>query len=331
VTETPASRLREATLWAGAVLGLLSLVAGVAVMFFGFTFLIFRSGSMGPDIPTGSLALARTTPSAELEPGDVVSVLASNGARITHRLVSSTVRGEEASLILQGDANGTPDAEIYQVTEAERAIVSVPYAGYAVTVLLSPAGLVAAGCLSGMLLLLGFGSSDRTGGPSRPSSPTGGAGRHRGERQRTPRRTLVGAAASTAALVVVATGVARTSAFFTDPATVTTGSFTAGAATPPTNVRCGTGANGGDFILWNPPSGATPTGYVLSYTHNQGSGTVAYGAGVTQGRPDSPSFLSGNREFAVTITAVYGSWSAESTGAASIRGRNIVVGTIWSC
>ena len=326
--EVRPSRLRETTLWVGAGLGLLSLVAGVAVMFFGFTFLIFRSGSMGPGIPTGSLALARTTPAAELESGDVVSVLASNGARITHRLVSATVRGDEASLILQGDANGTPDAEIYQVTEAERSIVSVPYAGYVVTVLLSPAGLVAAGCLSGMLFLLGFGP--RQEGPGAPSS--GAGGRHRGERPRERRAiAAAGIGASMAVVSVLGVGVSSTSAFFTDPAQVTTGAFTAGTAAPPTNVRCGTGAGGGDYVLWSPPIGATPTGYILNFTHAQGSGTVVYGAGATQGRPESPSFFTGNRDFAVTITAVYGSWSAESSTSASIRGRNVVLGTIWSC
>ncbi|MDE0778625.1 MAG: signal peptidase I, partial [Nocardioides sp.] len=234
MTEAPSSRLREATLWVGAGLGLLSLVAGVAVMFFGFTFLIFRSGSMGPDIPTGSLALARTTPAAELESGDVVSVLASNGARITHRLVSATVRGDEASLILEGDANGTPDAEIYQVTEAERSIVSVPYAGYVVTVLLSPAGLVAAGCLSGMVFLLGFGStSGESGTRSRPGSDSG-AGRHRGERESRRRLASAGIAAMVASAAVVAwTGVSGTSAYFTDPATAGTGTFSSGSVAVP--------------------------------------------------------------------------------------------------
>ncbi|MDO9396698.1 MAG: signal peptidase I, partial [Herbiconiux sp.] len=167
--------------------GLLSVVAGTAVMFFGFTFLVFRSGSMGPDIPTGSLALARTTDAADLRSGDVVSVLAANGERVTHRLVTSTLRGDEASLVLQGDANGTPDDEIYQVTEAEVEIASVPFAGYVVAVLLSPAGLLAAGCLSLMLLLMGFGPSDR----GDPPSTTGGGGKHRGVRARDVRRSVV--------------------------------------------------------------------------------------------------------------------------------------------
>ncbi len=101
------ARLRDASLWVGAVLGLLSMVAAVAVMFFGYTFLIFRSGSMGPDIPTGSFALAHRTAAADLRVGDVVSVIAEDGARITHRIEATTLRGDEASLVLRGDANKT--------------------------------------------------------------------------------------------------------------------------------------------------------------------------------------------------------------------------------
>ncbi len=271
-------RLRESALWTGALLGLFSLVAGVAVMGFGFTFLIFRSGSMGPEIPTGSLALARTVPAADLADGDVVSVLSVNGARVTHRLVSSTVRGDEASLILQGDANATPDDEVYLATEAERVVASVPYAGYVLTVLLSPAGLVAAGCLSGMLLLLGFGSTPASG------SGTGErGGRHRGDRARQGRRSLAGAGAA-ASLVAAATvaggGVSTTSAYFTDQATLTTptNGFTAATiATPatPTPQRQPTTVT----ISWSPETsvGATrATAYqVLRFSAAAGgTGTV---------------------------------------------------------
>lgn len=214
------SRLREIALWTGAFLGLLSVVAGTAVMFFGYSFLIFRSGSMGPAIPTGSLALAETVPAAELQPGDVVSVVSVNGARITHRLVGSTVRGDVASLILQGDTNTAPDDEIYQVTEAEREIASVPYLGYVITVLLSPAGLIGAGCLSGMVLLMTFGAQ-----PGQPVSTSEG-GKHRGQGRRLPSRGRTGAAVAVAGVVVAGLGVTSTSAFFSDTARATTGSFT---------------------------------------------------------------------------------------------------------
>ena len=285
MTSTLGGRLREAALWIGAGLGLLSLLAGVAVTFFGFTFLIFRSGSMGPEIPTGSLALARTTPAAELAAGDVVSVVAANGDRITHRLVSSTLRGDEASLILQGDANGTPDEEIYQVTQAERSLASVPFAGYVVTVLLTPAGLVAVGCLSGMFFLLGFGSRNDDDSPQPPSSSTttDDDDRHRGGRH-SSRRPLTTAAVMSAAVAVTLTagiGVNGTLARFTDQATATSpteGFSAATVAVPgtPTVQRLATNVT----ISWSPetPVGAAKvTAYqVLRFTSpSGGTGTVA--------------------------------------------------------
>ncbi len=325
------ARLREATLWAGAVVGLLSVVAGTAVGFFGFTFLIFRSGSMGPDIPTGSLALAHTVPAADLEPGDVVSVIAANGARVTHRLVSSTLRGDTGSLILQGDANGTPDEEIYQVTQAERSIASLPYAGYLATVLLSPAGLVAVGCLSGMLVLTGFSTStkpsiDRPGGA--PSAPRGG--RHRARTVRDPRRTA-GAAAVGVALVasvtVAGAGVDPTSAFFTDKATLRSGSFTSGNLAAPTGVRCVDNGNL-DYINWAAPGGVVPTGYRVFYSSLLTSGSEDV-AGLVNYQPPATVVLT---TYTITVAALYRNWvSPVSTTSASIRVDRAAPNTRYRC
>ncbi|MGA8845346.1 MAG: signal peptidase I [Nocardioides sp.] len=321
-------RLREATLWIGAALGLLSVVAGTAVMFFGYTFLIFRSGSMGPEIPTGSLALARTVPAAELEPGDVVSVVAANGARVTHRLVSATEREGTSSLILRGDANSAPDEEVYQTAEAERSIVSVPYLGYVVTLLLSPAGLIGAGCLSGMLLLVGFGSTEATRIP--PGADVGG--RHRGERPR-ERRVLVSAAVgvSLAAASVVGLGVSSTSAYFSDTAS-TSATFSMTVLAPATTVRCDdSGLLVGDaMVVWGAPVGATPTGYRLTYTNSQDSGTISYGAGQSQGRPPTPG---SNRTYSVTITALYGGSASVASTPVSISYSRGLLGLLggWSC
>ena len=325
-------RLREVALWTGALLGLLSVVAGTAVMFFGYTFLIFRSGSMGPDIPTGSVALARTTPVAELEPGDVVSVVAANGARVTHRLVSATVRGDEGSLILQGDTNATPDAEIYQVSEAERSIASVPYLGYVVTVLLSPAGLVAAGCLSGMVLLLGFGSSDDRSGdkPTRRGNGSGSSGgKHRGDRVRDSRRNLVSAGVGVAMVagVVAAGGVAGTSAYFTDRPTLASGTFAAGSVTPAGNVRCVNNASQ-DYVTWSAPSGAAPLGYRVFWSASNGDSGQADFTTIQQYQPPVVAFF--GVTYNVTVVAVRGSWTSAVSNAASIRGFTFF-GTTWSC
>ncbi len=70
----PLRALREAALWVVAALGAVCLAFAVASVAFGVTPLIFSSGSMSPGIPTGSLAIAVSTPASELVPGDIVSV-----------------------------------------------------------------------------------------------------------------------------------------------------------------------------------------------------------------------------------------------------------------
>jgi signal peptidase I len=227
-------RLRELLLWAGAALGLLAVAAGVAVTFFGFSFLVFRSGSMEPEIPTGGLALAHTVPADEIEAGDIVSVVAGNGDRITHRVVSSTLRGDEATLVLQGDANAAPDTELYVVTSAERVVASVPYGGYVIAHALTPPGLVAVACICLMLLMLGFsraddeddelddedgdGHDDAGSEDSDEPVAAGASGRHRAHRW--AGRGAAGAAAVAAGALAL-TGTTGTLAAFTDNAAAT--------------------------------------------------------------------------------------------------------------
>ena len=307
------SRLREGLLWVGAVAGVVSMLAAVAVTFFGFSFLIFRSGSMGPEIPTGSLALARTTPATELRSGDVVSVLASSGERITHRVISSTLRGDGAALILQGDANAAADEEIYLVTEAEREIASVPVVGYAVSVLLSPAGLVAAGCFAVMLLLVGFGP----GKGDTPAPPTREGGRHRGETARSSQRasTQAGVGVSLVVAVALGAGVATTSAAFTDQATRATGQFTA-ASFPAPMLTCRD--EGDSLTISFPVTG--PTSVVYSATINSNASLSVTGSGATRSiginqsqAPVNGFFGFGSTNYTVTVTSKIGSWSKSST------------------
>ncbi|QRY62024.1 signal peptidase I [Gordonia sp. PDNC005] len=149
---------RELALNVGAVLGLVCIVVAIASMLFGITPLVFRSGSMSPDIPTGSLALARTVDATDLRVGDVVSVDNEVGTRITHRVVDiENAGGGSVSLTLKGDANRVPDPSPYQVTEADRVIGSVPVLGYAAAWLSSKTAIFIGGVVAGVLLMLAFG------------------------------------------------------------------------------------------------------------------------------------------------------------------------------
>jgi signal peptidase I len=149
--------VREVVLWLGAVVGVLCLVVAAAAVFFGVTPLVFRSGSMSPSIPTGALALARTTPAGDLSVGDVVSVIRADGERVTHRLVSKKpASGGRWSLVVKGDANSEPDPLPVVTSAADRVFWSTPTLGFVLQDVSKPQFVFPAGALFGMLAVIGF-------------------------------------------------------------------------------------------------------------------------------------------------------------------------------
>lgn len=209
------SRWSDALLTVGAVLGTLCIIVALAGAIFDFRTLVFRSGSMSPEISTGALAFAKDTPANELAVGDVVSVKASNGTRITHRVQDLTIVGGSAQLTLKGDANSRPDAETYTVSSADRVVFDVPYVGYVVGHATSPIGIFVGGVLAGGLLWLIFRPAGRSGG--------GGGGSRRGARRGTRRAGAAGAVVAMAVTSAVAQGPVSTLAYFSDSGTIESG------------------------------------------------------------------------------------------------------------
>jgi signal peptidase I len=183
------------------MLGALCIIGAVIAAVFDIRPLVFRSGSMEPSISTGALALARSTPASELTVGDVVSVRASTGVRVTHRIVSLDRSGSTVNLVLKGDASGRSDAETYTVASADRVFADVPYLGYPIGYANGPLGrTIGAVFVAGLVWLI-----------VRPS------------RRSTAGRRRAGAVAAVAVMGVVggvAPRPAMTAAFFSDTGTV---------------------------------------------------------------------------------------------------------------
>lgn len=137
----------------------LAAVAGAACLLLvalawagGITLIMFRTGSMSPTIPTGSLAVVREVPTADLAIGDVVTVDRPGRLPVTHRVVDIEAT-TPVTLTLQGDANPAPDAETYQVETVRRVLWSAPELGRIVAKLQHPYALgatavVVAGCVT---------------------------------------------------------------------------------------------------------------------------------------------------------------------------------------
>ncbi|WP_238422839.1 signal peptidase I [Gordonia sp. 'Campus'] len=324
--ETPRSRSRlvEFALTVGAVSGVVCVLMAACAFLFGVTPLMFRSGSMAPAIPTGSLALAREVPATAVVHGDVVSVVADNGNRITHRVVAVGERtGNSVPLTLKGDANSDPDDTPYVVTDVQRVLFSAPLLGYLVAWLSTPTALAAGIVLTVWLLVIVFRRDPRERRPIEnddtprwfPSGPQVGPPRHAaGEWRMGISATVV---LLIAALVVAEPAPAR--AAFTDT-TVGQVTMTLGTVPRPASFTCTTqpGALGlTTAVLSWPVVGAAyryrlefrQTNGTLSETREvaaQASGTVTYQ--VTGGLLD----LLGNNTNVSLFTLVGVNWVSAS-------------------
>lgn len=256
---------RESFLWAGAVLGALSVVLVLLAIVFDIKPLVFRSGSMEPAISTGALAWAKEMPAADVEPGDVVSVVAKSGTRVTHRVVTVGGTGEEVILTLKGDANQSPDPEAYSVSTVDEVVLDIPKAGYLLAALGSPVGMFACGLLVAAALFFGFGRREASGIGTHVRSAIVAAG-------------LVG-------LLLPMARPGDTVAFFTDSATMTTGVLGSGnVPAGPTTLVC----SGGGFLVSTITQTWTHTSAALDYRV-----TVRTGSTVGTGTLVSQDFITG--------------------------------------
>lgn len=311
--------VREVALTAGAILGVISLLVGVAGFALGIRPLIFRSGSMSPTIETGALALAHPVRAADLTIGDVVSVTTGTGDRVTHRIVDLTLSGQVATLELRGDANEASDQELYRVAQADRIFFSVPFVGYAVGWLTGPIGLFLLGLYAAFLLSVlvkgntGEGGSGHAAGPPAPRRRTSSDDRQsRGGRQLT---TVI-------ATFAVALGVSLVSApawaTWSDSVPISGTRLDTVTPTAPV-VACGALQLGSVTINWTPVLSAT--GYRLNFGSG-GTSSVDVGPGVL-----SRTFSGTSGTF--SVRALFGpvSWISASSNSQNYSSLLGVLGT----
>lgn len=283
-------RLHNRLLTLGAFLGTLCLLVALVGILLDAKPLVFRSGSMSPTIPTGSLGISLPLVAAEIRTGDVISVESTTGVRITHRVVSTKTSGGTATVTLKGDANEFADSEPYVLSKADRLVLAVPGLGYAVAWLSSPAAMFVGGLFTAFLLYLAFGSS-RSRRPEDGSEDSGR--RSAGESRPTPvkggrRRKRMAATTVTSLALAAASGLYTSvpgHAAFLDTATATA---SIGAATlqPPVLACANSGTSDviltlthpGDFgtgyelkssppnRTWTPPSASWATGAIVPIT-----------------------------------------------------------------
>lgn len=120
------SLLGGALLNLAALGGLVFVVLIILSVAFNITLIMFKTGSMSPTIPAGSLAVVKQIPAVDIRIGDVLTVDRGESLPVTHRVTSVKGTGAERIITMKGDANQAEDPLPYTVTEARRVLVSVP-------------------------------------------------------------------------------------------------------------------------------------------------------------------------------------------------------------
>jgi signal peptidase len=158
-----------------AVGGVVCIIAVIAAFAFNISLIMFKTGSMSPTIPTGSLAVVRQIPASEIRVGDVVTVERAGKLPISHRVRTVASAGGEVRVVtLRGDANPSDDPQPYTVSHVRRVLWSVPGLAYAVAAVSRPSVLggvtLAAAALVTWAFWPGGGGTHRRKTPLRPRS-----------------------------------------------------------------------------------------------------------------------------------------------------------------
>jgi signal peptidase len=131
--------VRETLLNLAAAGGAVCLTAVVLAVAFNITLILFKTGSMSPAIPAGSLAVVREIPAAEIKVGDVVTVDRPGKLPITHRIQTiGPAEGAARSITMKGDANAEADPAPYVVERVRIVLWSVPGLAYPLAAAANP-------------------------------------------------------------------------------------------------------------------------------------------------------------------------------------------------
>lgn len=152
------SRIENALLNLLAAGGVVCIGLVIAAVFFNISLILFKTGSMSPTIPQGSMSVVQRISADEIEVGDVVTVDREEGLLpVTHRVIAvHPQRPGEALIEMKGDANPSADPGPYRVTEVRKVLWSVPGAASVIVWFSDPLILAALTVGASLLVLWAF-------------------------------------------------------------------------------------------------------------------------------------------------------------------------------
>ncbi|AST93238.1 MULTISPECIES: signal peptidase I SipW [Sutcliffiella] len=146
-----------ATLILMAVLVISSKAAGGEPQVLGYQLKTVLSGSMEPEIKTGSvIAVKPDVDMKGFEKGDIITFKADTEKLITHRITEVVTSGEHVMYRTKGDSNNAEDSApvLSENVVAQYTGFTIPYAGYFINFANSKNGSLLLMVLPGILLVL---------------------------------------------------------------------------------------------------------------------------------------------------------------------------------
>lgn len=134
-----AARVREILLNFAAAGGAICIISVLCAVLFNISLILFKTGSMSPGIPAGSMAVVREIPAAEIRIGDVVTVDRAGKLPITHRVQTvEPADGASRTITMKGDANEEADPAPCTVERVRLVLWSVPGLAYPLAATANP-------------------------------------------------------------------------------------------------------------------------------------------------------------------------------------------------
>ncbi|MBB1020263.1 signal peptidase I [Dietzia sp. E1] len=111
-----------------AAAGVVCIVLVILAVSMNISLIMFKTGSMSPTIPTGSVAVVKEISADEIRVGDVITVDREEGQLpVTHRVVEVYPQSPGEALVqMKGDANPNVDPGMYRVETVRKVLWSVP-------------------------------------------------------------------------------------------------------------------------------------------------------------------------------------------------------------
>ncbi len=123
----------------------------------GYRLYVVQSGSMEPDIQTGSLVISKRVSPENLVIGDVVTFKSKDDSTtlVTHRIEQISKENGELSFITKGDANDVIDLEpVKSENIIARVQYDIPYLGYMTEFIKTKQGMLLVVIIPAIALLL---------------------------------------------------------------------------------------------------------------------------------------------------------------------------------